>query len=137
MTIQELYEKLRPSKTHSALAQMLSDGLSVNISDFFTRLIRDAARCNSYSSDVYYDLCAIDKAIKEYRIGREFTPIFVGFRRHGVDGNSFILSRIEGDPYAVHREYFALYSVMVVPDTDPEGKEIFGWYKVLFNEYWL
>lgn len=130
MTIQELYATLRPSKTDTAHAQMLADGLSVNISDFFTRLIKDAARCNSYASDVYYDLCAIDKAIREYRPMQEFTPIFVGFRRHGVDGNLFVLSRIGEDKYNVHREYFALYSIMVEPDGE-------GWYNVKMNEYWM
>lgn len=130
MTIQELYEKLRPSKTEETSAQMLADGLSVNISNFFTQLIRDAARCNAYSSDVYYDLCAIDKALKEYRPGRDFTPLFIGFRRYGVDGNSFILARLDGKAYNVHNEYFALYSLTVEPDTE-------GWYKVVINEYWM
>lgn len=132
MTIQELYAKMRPSKTETAHAQMLADGLSVNISDFFTQLIRDAARCNSYASDVYYDLCAIDRALKEYRTGQTFEPIFVGFRRHGVDGNSFILCRIGENQYNAHQEYFALYSVMLEPDGDSGD-----WYNVVFNEYWM
>ena len=135
MTIQELYEKLRPSKTSTASAQILADTVSVNLSDMFTRLIRDAARCNSYSSDVFYSLTEIDEKIRNYH-GKalsgaaQFEPIFIGFRRHGVDGNSFILSRIEGNPYNVHREYFALYSVAI------EQKDA-GWATVVFNEYWM
>ena len=129
-TIRELYAKLRPSKTSDVTGQILADGVCVNISDFFTRLIRDAARCNSYSSDVYYDLRIIDREIKKYKPGQDFEPIFVGFRRHGVDGNAFILSRIEGNPYNVTREYFALYSVMIEQESE-------GWCKVLLNEYWL
>ena len=132
MTIQELYAKLTTSKTDTAHAQMLADGLSVNISDFFTRLIKDAARCNSYSSDVYYDLCAIDRAIKAFRPGQTFAPIFVGFRRHGVDGNSFVLCRVGDNPYNVYREYFALYSITV-----ESGEDSPGWYNVVFNEYWM
>ena len=130
MTIRELYGKLRPSKTSTASAQILADTVSVNLSDMFTRLIKDAARCNSYSSDVYYSLSEIDNAVRNYRNFAEFEPIFIGFRRHGVDGNSFILSRIEGDPYAVYREYFALYSVAI------EQKDA-GWATVVFNEYWM
>lgn len=136
MTIEELYKKLRPSKTHDTLGQILADGVSVNLSDLFTALIRDAARCNSYSSDVYYDLCTIEREIKDYRAGQDFTPIFVGFRRHGVDGNSFILSRLEndlrGNVYSLSREYFALYSVMLVPEDDCAN-----WVRLVWNEYWM
>lgn len=130
MTIQQLYEKLHPSKTMTAHAQMLADGLSVSVSDIYTRLIKDAARCNSYSSDVFYDLQKIDRELHEFRPGSIFEPIFVGFRRHGVDGNSFILSRIGENPYNTHQEYFALYSLTVEPDGE-------GWYNVLFNEYYM
>lgn len=130
MDIQELYSRLHPSTTETCPAQLLADGLSVNLSSFFTRLIKDAARCNSYSSDVYYDLRKIDEEVHAYRNGAEFTPIFIGFRRHGVDGNGFILSRIEDNPYNVHREYFALYSLTVQQDD-------FGWATVVFNEYWM
>ena len=130
MTIQELYEKLRPSKTTHANGQVLTTEFCVNLSDIFTRLIKDAARCNSYSSDVYYDLRKIDEEVHAYRNGAEFTPIFIGFRRHGVDGNTFILSRIEENPYNVHREYFALYSLTVEQND-------FGWATVVFNEYWM
>lgn len=129
-SIQELYEKLRPSKTTHANGQVLTKEFCVNLSDIFTRLIKDAARCNSYSSDVYYDLRKIDEEVRAYRNGAEFTPIFIGFRRHGVDGNTFILSRIEDDPYNVYREYFALYSLTVQQDD-------FGWATVVFNEYWM
>lgn len=134
MTIQELYAKLHPTTTEELSAQMLADGLSVNLSSFFTKLIKDAARCNSYSSDVFYDMQKIDTAMREYRPRQDFIPIFVGFRRHGVDGNSFILSRLEndmrGNVYALSHEYFALYSVNVKPDGE-------GWYKVIINEYWM
>lgn len=129
-SIRELYEKLRPSKTINMSGQILHTGLSVNLSDMFTRLIKDAARCNSYSSDVFYSLSEIDENIRNYRNFADFEPIFVGFRRHGVDGNSFILHRIEHDPYAVHREYFALYAVAIKQNEH-------GWAEVVFNEYWM
>lgn len=136
MTIQELFDKLHPSETHPIVAQILTDGLHANITDLFTRLIKDAARCNSYSSDVYPNLRTIDESLRAYRPGQNFTPIFIGFRRHGVDGNGFILSRLEldldGDIYKMSREYFALYSINVVPD-----KDITNWAVVVWNEYWM
>ena len=78
MTIQEL----RPSKTENVQGQVLADGLSVNISDIFTRLIKDAVRCNSYSSDVYYDLQKIEETVRNYRNFAEVEPIFIGFRNY-------------------------------------------------------
>ena len=128
--IRELYETLRPSCTEHANGQVLACEFCVNLSDIFTRLIKDAARCNSYSSDIYYDLRKIDENVHNYRNNADFEPIFIGFRRHGVDGNTFILSRIDGNPYAVHNEYFALYSVMI-EQNEP------GWATVVFNEYWM
>lgn len=133
MTIQELYTKLRPSKTETLTAQILADRMSVNLSTFFTTLIKDAARCNSYSSDIYYDLREIDENVHAYRGTEEFTPLFIGFRRHGVDGSSIVLSRINcanDNVYIVHNEYFALYSVNVERDGE-------GWAKVIINEYWM
>lgn len=133
MTIEKLYETLRPSKTETLTAQILADRMSVNLSTFFTTLIKDAARCNNYSSDVYYNLREIDEKVHDYRDMDLFTPIFIGFRRHGVDGNAFILSRITSandNVYIVHNEYFALYSI----DVQSDGA---GWAKVIINEYWM
>ena len=137
MTIQELYAKLHPSREEQLSAQLLCDGLSVNLSSFFTKLIKDAARCNDYSSDLFYDMREIYDTMKAFRATQsmhEFTPMFVGFRRHGVDGNSFILSRLHndlrGNVYALGQEYFALYSINVVNDCE-------GWYKVVIREYWM
>ena len=135
MTINELYAKLRASKEEIISSQLLSDGLSANLSSFFTKLIKDAARCNNYSSDIFYSLNTIYDAMKAFRPRQEFTPIFVGFRRHGVDGNSFILSRLEndlrGNVYSLGREYFALYSINV------EKSDGEGWYNVIIREYWM
>lgn len=131
-SIRELYDTLRPSHTTHANGQVLTTEFCVNLSDIFTKLIKDAARCNSYSSDVYYDLQRIEETVRNYRNFAEVEPIFIGFRRHGVDGNTFILSRIEGNPYAVHNEYFALYSVMIEQKQDEPG-----WATVVFNEYWM
>lgn len=128
--IRELYEVLRPSRTEHANGQVLASEFCVNLSDIFTKLIKDAARCNSYSSDVYYDLKKIDEEVHAYRNYADFEPIFIGFRRHGVDGNTFIMARIGENIYRASNEYFALYSINIEQNED-------NWATVVFNEYWM
>lgn len=130
MTSKELYFKIAPDKTTRLLAQLGDNGLEVNMSTEFSRLIKDAARCNHYNSDVYYDIKEIHEQFKEYD-GKEFEPIWIGFRRMGVDGTSYVLARVEdNNPYRyLFREYFALYSVTVEKEEDR--------YYVCFNEYFM
>lgn len=130
MNSRELYNKMTPCKTEKVLAQLLADGLSCNLSTFCSKLIKDAARCNRFNSDVVYDINGIQDALKKYRANTEFEPIWIGFRRYGVDGTNYILSRIDGSIDNVYRDYFALYSL------DVENKEP-GWCWVVLNEYWM
>ena len=132
MTSKELYSKIKPDETRRILAQLGDDGLEVNMSTEFSQLIKDAARCNHYNSDVYYDIKGIHERFKEYD-GGEFDPIWIGFRRMGVDGTSYVLARVEGlstlFSYYLSSAYFALYSVMVEKENDN--------YVVCFNEYFM
>ena len=132
LTSQELFEKMQPAFQETYTAQLLSDGLSVNMSDIYSTLIKEAARCNSYNSDVVYDINYIHDKLKEYR-GGNFEPIFVGFRKYGVDGTSYILSRMEdySSPYlCLSREYFVVYSVTL------NKTEYEGFYNIVFSKYW-
>lgn len=131
MTSQELYNKIKPSEVHYYFAQLLSDGLNVNLNDIFTPLIKDAARCNGYNSDIYYDMIAIDEAMKSYRAGQEFEPMWIGFRKLGVDGTAFVLLRIsDNNTYAdLSANYFALYSLTLKP------RSYEGLYDVALSEY--
>lgn len=136
MTSKELFDSMTPSKTEKYFAQLLADGMSVNLSSMYTKLIRDAARCNSYSSDVFYDLKHIERRMKEFNPNEEFEPIWIGFRKMGVDGTGYVLSRIDNDTsrgplaktYALSNNYFALYSVTV------ENRE-YDFYDIVLNEY--
>lgn len=130
MNSRELYNKMTPGKTEKVVAQLLADGLSCNLSEFYSKLIKDAARCNRFNSDVVYDINGIQDALKNYRANTEFEPIWIGFRRYGVDGTDYILSRIDGNASNVYQDYFALYSL------DVENNEP-GWYWVVLNEYWM
>ena len=130
MTSKTLYEKMKPNSTRYYTAQLLQDGLNLNMSDIFTKLIRDAARCNHYSSDVFYDMKIIESAMQDFDPEKEFEPIWVGFRKLGVDSNGFILSRMDNEfMYGpLSQNYFALYSLTVEPKES-------GFYNVVFNEY--
>lgn len=132
MTSLDLYKTLKPSVTEvKEHVQVLADGISCNLSDFYTKLIKDAARCNNYSSDIVYDINGINEKLEAYRNGQEFEPVWIGFRRYGVDGTTYILSVINEQPdFQLHQRYFAIYSVMV-EDDDP------GWCKIIINEYWM
>lgn len=131
MTSKELFNKLKPSSKEEYVAQALTNGLSVNMSGIYSQLIKEAARCNNYNSDVVYDIESIQEKLAEFRQGDSWEPVFVGFRRHGVDGTDFVTTRCESPERAyevIFKEYFALYSVDVEAESD-------GWYKIMFYKY--
>lgn len=64
---------------------------NLNISGIFSELIQAAGMgCENYASDLFYDLSAIYSAIKS----AEEKVFYVGIRTNGVDGESFIRSRL-------------------------------------------
>lgn len=131
ITSKELYEKLTPVSTIQYFAQLLSDGLSVNMSDAYSQLIREAARCNDYCSDVVSDIRYIEHRLSLFREGEEFEPVWIGFRRHGVDGTMYLLSRLsesENIYEPLYHNYFVVYSV-TVKKSEP------GFYHVVFSKY--
>lgn len=107
--------------------------LNVNLSSEFTELIKQAARCNRYSSDILYDIGSVNDAMETWT--GEKTLFVFGFRRDGVDGNSFILSRVNNecrDIYDIYKLYFAIYFMEVKEDA-----EYSSFYKVETNGYYL
>ena len=132
MTSVELYNKLTPNNEKVFPAQLLSHGLSGNWSDMFSTFVKDAARCNGYNSDVYYDMKIIDESMQNFNPETEFEPIWVGFRKLGVDSTSYVLCRLEDQNVysSLSRNYFALYSVCVENKDD-------NWYNVILREYYV
>ena len=132
MTSIELFEKMKPSDKHVYLAQYNARGLDFNTSHLFSTLIKDAARCNNYNSDIYYDLSYIDDRLKHFEPADDFEPIWIGFRKMGVDCTSFILARCNNESMygALSTNYFALYSISV-----EKAEE--GFFDVYLNEYYV
>lgn len=94
-------------------------GNFLNMSDINTLLIKQAAKhCDRFASDVIIDINAMEKKILELAestIKGETAPatecLFFGFRDMGVDGATFIRSRIEGVDNCgkIGKYYKALY----------------------------
>lgn len=84
---------------------------NLNISGIFSELIQAAGMgCENYASDLFYDLTAINNAIKSV----EEKVFYIGIRTNGVDGESFIRSRLNrnGCNYSPNC-YLKLYRVSV------------------------
>jgi hypothetical protein len=64
----------------------------LNLSGFYTAIIKEAAKCSSYSSDVLYDIDSIKDMLKNMKDGEQ-TRYYLGFRNMGVDAASFIRER--------------------------------------------
>lgn len=67
--------------------------VNINMSSIYTALIKEAARCDNYASDILYEIANIDNAIRN--LNKEEDSIIFGFRDMGVDHYNFIKSRIE------------------------------------------
>lgn len=96
--------------------------LEINLSTEFTQLIREAARCNRYASDIIYDIGSVNDALEHFNVDNDLPVFAMGFRRDGVDGNGFILSRLNneygGEISRLGREYFAIYFMEIVRDAE-------------------
>ena len=130
LTSQELFDAIKPSSRKAYLAQVTDKGLIFNPVDMFSTFIKEAARCNDYNSDVILDIAHLTERFNTYR-GEEFEPIWVGFRKLGVDGTNYVLLRLKNkiEWISLTKEYFALYSVSL------EHDEHEGLYNVILNKY--
>ena len=107
-----------PEKKFMAYLSPNSRGiLEANFSSEFTAVIKEAARCNRWASDCIYDIQEVERVLEAFNPDEfpvdgsndDALPIVaMGFRKDGVDGNSFILSRCAGECYKVYSNYFAL-----------------------------
>lgn len=136
MTSAELFKTLKPSRTKEFEGyRMRTGGLSLNYSDVFSHLIKDAARTNRFQSDVYYSLKDIENAINNFDPDNMPDPIWVAFRKDGVDGTSYILVTYDDqNTYgSLSKRYFTLYSISFRSEDSHFGERYF----MDFNEYWV
>lgn len=81
----------------------------LNYSSIFSELIHSAIVCEYFASDVFIDLKQIECAIT----GAENKVFYLGYRDSGVDGNTFIKSRLSENRYY---EYIRLYRLEISSD---------------------
>lgn len=102
----------------------------LNMSDINTLLIKQAAKhCDRFASDVIIDINAMEKRILELAecaIKGETIPaterLFFGFRDMGVDGATFVRSRLENvDDYGKIGKYYKALYVAEISFGEPWG----------------
>lgn len=83
----------------------------INLSSEISFLIKEAAKCDYYASDLIYNIQSLMEAVEA---GNEHFEWF-GFRDMGVDHYAFIKSRV-GDPVmygTIDKNYRSIYLVTV------------------------
>ena len=142
--LEKKYETIRDIMNHlngrfscyesEVSAQSVCGRLEANLSSEFSEFIKEAAKCHHYASDVIYDIGSVNSMMEHFNPGDypntkvndgNLPVIALGFRKMGVDGNSFILSRLDGNCYNIDKEYFAVYFVEVRRDGDYQD-----WWKI-------
>lgn len=101
--------------TDSGYWSAYSKAWDINYSSTFTKLIQEAGRlCDSYASDLFIDFTALMNRIKD--AGHDYTGevCLFGLRDMGVDGNSFIQSRLENNPHYGQYDYRAIYRLEII-----------------------
>lgn len=91
-----------------------SGKFGINLSSEFSMLIKEAANCAHYASDLIYGINAINEAVEA---GNEYTEYF-GFRDMGVDHESYINSRLANPACygSIAKEYRRIVCMEVVKD---------------------
>lgn len=94
-------------------------GLSINLSSSYSVLIKEAAECVSYASDVLIDVVLIQDVLSQRTDGS--CTFWFGFRRCGVDHDVFIANRIgDGTDREIAAEYRCIYRL----DIERSGADI-------------
>jgi len=102
---------------------------NINMSSIYSLLIKEAARCDHYASDVVLDIESIEEKLKAAQTSWDY---YVGFRDMGVDGPSFVKIRLEKANDADDTPYRALYRLECTPDADNKNfftAQLFELYK--------
>lgn len=97
----------------------------VNLSSIFTYLIHRVGRYTEYyASDLFYEMSAIDKSLKDWDDldGKTF---LIGIRYDGVDGNNSIAAKIRNQA-DLSKEYIDGVYMLKFEQHDTQMEVIFG-----------
>lgn len=94
---------------------------NINYSDIFTELIQATGMgCEYYASDIFYDLMEIHKTIKNL----DNKVFYIGIRDSGVDGTSYIKSKLENSSVYGNNNYIKLYRCEVKTEENSQTVEL-------------
>ena len=94
---------------------------NINFSDIFTELIQAAGTgCEYFASDMFYDLTEIHKAIQNL----DSKVFYIGIRDSGVDGTTYIKSKLENSSVYGTNNYIKLYRCEVKTDETSQTVEL-------------
>ena len=88
----------------------------VNLSSILTFLIKEAAKCNFYSSDLFITWSGVEKSLYTERYGKQ--QFFFGFREMGVDHLAFIDCKYDPEKTWINPDYRVIY---MLEGTEAEG----------------
>lgn len=95
--------------TYNTETHMWESYCTINLSSEYTTLIKEAANCRYYASDLLIDLMPV---MKDLDAGNLPKATYFGFRDMGVDHDTFINARLDtkmyGDPRKTYREIYKL-----------------------------
>lgn len=94
---------------------------NINFSDIFTELIQAAGMgCEYYASDMFYELAEIHKSIQNF----DSKVFYIGIRDSGVDGNTFVKSRLENSSTYGTGNYIKMYRLEIKTDETSQTVEL-------------
>lgn len=72
--------------------------LQVNMSYIYSKLVKEAAKCKQFASDIIYDIAAIEDNISGIQECVTSNTV-IGFRELGTDGNTYMRNRVKKYPF--------------------------------------
>lgn len=93
----------------------------INLSDIETELIKAAASCRRYASDLFIDWYAIRDEIIKKEDGPKVVYYAEGFREFGIDGNNYIYSNLctyKHNHKKLDKHYNMIYAIKIEKTED-------------------
>lgn len=95
-----------------------NDKLQMNMSYIYSKLIKEAAKCKQFASDIIYDIASIEDSINEIQECKT-SNIVIGFRESGTDSNTYMKNRVKKYPFA---KYYTNILMLTLDYSEVEHK---------------
>lgn len=110
-------------KKHTKIIEVVGyvDGngkLQVNMSYIYSKLVKEAAKCKQFASDIIYDIAAIEDSISDIHECMTSNTV-IGFRESGTDGNAYMRNRVKKYPFV---KFYANILMLTLSYSEVERK---------------